>query len=146
MKLPFSCGSQLTGWGNSHWKSFLWVKKVLTIVHFKSCQFVVNQAEKENVEGKNMKDCSPNRQDQGCIFYRLCREFLDQASNSVADYKTSYEESNSFSHKGIWDPAAPWNLQPPVLHAQRRPCTPGPGWKGLTALWRAGMEGKVINV
>lgn len=39
-------------------------------------EFVVNLAEKEHVEGKNMKDCSPSRQDQKYIFLETVQRIL----------------------------------------------------------------------
>ena len=111
-------------------------------------EFVVNQAEKEHVEGKNMKDCSPSRQDQKYIFFGDCAEnswikpstqwlIIRQTARSLIPFSTKAPGTllpcgtSSHSSPGSEEASSPRST---------------PGQKGLAALRRARMEGEVVNV
>ena len=108
----------------------------------------VNQAEKEHVEGKNTKDCSPSRQDQKYIFFRDCAE------NSWIKLSTQWLIMRQSARSLIpLSTKAPSTLLPCGASNHSSPCSEEtssprstPGRKGLAALWRARMEGKVARV
>lgn len=100
------------------------------------------------LKARIQKDCSPSRQDQKYIFFRDCAE------NSWIKLSTQWLIMRQTARGLIpFITKAPGTLLPcgtsnPSSAGSEETSSPRstPGRRGLAALWRARMEGKVVNV